>query len=341
MVINNRNIQNKKGNWLAILILMVAGSILLNGCGAQAAPKVYRVGILSGLGFFADTAAGFKAGMTELGYIEGENIVYDLQKTNFDPVAEEQILKKFVADKVDLIFVFPTEASLAAKAATQGTDIPVVFANAFIEGSGLVANVREPGGNITGVRFPGPDIALKRLEILHELVPEAKRLWVPYQQGYPSVPPVLELLRPAAASLGITLVEVPAAGPADIEADLQARAQSADIGIDAILTIPEPLNVNPDAYATISKFAVEHKVPVAAASISADGHGIVLGNLSNNVEVGELAASLANRIFKGTAAGTIPVVSPESHVHINYKVAQELGLTVPEGILSQAQEIIR
>lgn len=340
-MINNRNIQNKKGNWLAILILMVAGSMLLNGCGAQAAPKVYRVGILNGLDFFADTVDGFKAGMTELGYIEGETIVYDVQKINFDLAEEQRILEKFIADEVDLIFVFPTESSLAAKAATQETNIPVVFANAFIEGNDLVANVREPGGNITGVRFPGPDIAVKRLEILHELMPEAKRLWVPYLQGYPSVPPVLEVLRPTAASLGITLVEAPAAGPADIQADLQARAQSDDIGIDAILTIPEPINVNPDAFAAISKFAIEHNVPIAAASISADGHGVVLGNLSNNVEVGELAASLANKILKGTPAGTIPVISPESHLHINYKVAQELGLTVPEGILSQAQEIIR
>jgi putative ABC transport system substrate-binding protein len=315
--------------------------MLLNGCGAQAAPEMYRVGILSGLDFFADTADGFKAGMAELGYIEGENIVYDLQKTNFDPVTEEQILKKFVADKVDLIFVFPTEASLAAKAVTQETNIPVVFANAFIEGNDLVTNVREPGKNITGVRFPGPDIAVKRLEILHALMPEAKRIWVSYQRDYPSVPPVLEVLRPAAASLGVTLVEVPATSAADIQADLQVRAQSADIGIDAILTIPEPLNVTPDAFAAISKFAIEHKVPIAGASISAEGYGIVFGNLSDNVEVGELAASLVNKIFRGTPAGTIPVISPESHLHINYKVAQELGLAVPEGILSQAQEIIR
>jgi putative ABC transport system substrate-binding protein len=97
----------------------------------------------------------------------------------------------------------------------------------------------------------------------------------------------------------------------------------------------------PDAFTAISKFAIEHNVPIAGASISADGHGVVLGNLSDNVEVGELAASLANQIFKGIAAGTIPVISPESHVHINYKVAQEMGLTVPEGILSQAEEIIR
>ncbi|MBI1877828.1 MAG: ABC transporter substrate-binding protein [Chloroflexi bacterium] len=326
---------------LILLFLLIAAVLILSGCNVEAAPKVYRVGILSGIDFFATTVDGFKAKMTELGYVEGQNIVYDIQKTNFDPPTEERILKKFVADKVDLIFVFPTEASLAAKAATQGTNIPVLFAHAFVEGNTLVESVRQPGGNITGVRFPGPDIAVKRLEILHELVPQAKRVWAAYQRDYPSVPPVLEVLRPAAASLGVTLVEVPATSAADIQADLQARAKSADIDIDAILFLPEPLTVAPDAFPVITKFAVEHKVPIAGPLISAEGSGIVFGNLSDSVEVGKLAAPLADKIFKGIPAGTIPVVSPESHLRINYKVAQELGLTVPEGLLSQADEIIR
>ncbi|HXV98025.1 MAG TPA: ABC transporter substrate-binding protein, partial [Anaerolineae bacterium] len=315
----------KKRYGFILLLSLLAGVLILSGCNAQASPKVYKVGVLSGLDFFADTLDGFKAKMTELGYVEGQNIIYDVQKTNFDPAKEQEILKKFVADKVDLIFVFPTEASLAAKAATEGTNIPVVFAHAFVEGNTLVESVRQPGGNITGVRFPGPDIAVKRLEILHQLAPQAKRIWVPYQQGYPSVPPLLEVLRPAAVSLGVTLLEVPATSAADIQADLQARAKSADIGLDAILTIPEPLNVNPDAFAVISKFAVEQKVPYAGPLISAEGYGIVFANLSDNVEVGELAASQADKIFKGIPAGTIPVVSPEAHLQLNYKVAQELG----------------
>src|SRR5204862_2918700 len=122
--------------------------------------------------------------------------------------------------KVDLIFVFPTEVSIAAKKAIQGTNIPVVFAQAFIEQSNLVNSVREPGGNITGVRFPGPDLAIKRLEVLLELAPKAKRLWVPYQKGYPNVPPQLEALRPAAAAAGVTLVEAPFANVTELQADL-------------------------------------------------------------------------------------------------------------------------
>ena len=105
----------------------------------------------------------------------------------------KSVLQKFVADKVDAIFVFPTEASLEAKTATQGTNIPVVFNFAFIEGMGLVDSVRAPGGNITGVRYPGPDIAIKRFEIMRALVPQAKRMLIPYQKGYPIVTPQVEV----------------------------------------------------------------------------------------------------------------------------------------------------
>jgi putative ABC transport system substrate-binding protein len=337
----NNNHLLKKGSSLILLCSLLAAVLILSGCNAEASPKVYRVGILSGLDFFTNTADGFKAKMAELGYKEGENITYDLQKTNFEPAKEQEILQKFVADKVDLILVFPTEAAIEAKAATQGTNIPMLFANSFLEGSNLVESVRQPGGNISGVRFPGTDIAVKRLEFLHELAPQAKRIWVPYQRDYPSVAPILEVLRPAATSLGVTLVELPAAGPADVQADLQKRAQADDIGIDAILFIPESLNVNPDAFGAISKFAVEHKLPIAGAFVSPDGLGLVLANLSDNVEVGALAAPLADKIFKGIPAGTIPVVSPEAHLLLNYKEAQKMGLTVPEGMLSQADEVIR
>jgi putative ABC transport system substrate-binding protein len=318
----------------AILVATIVVALLLSGCGATPT-KVYRVGILSGLDYFANTADGFKAKMTELGYVEGQNIVYDMQKTNVDPAAEEQILKKFVDDKVDLIFVFPTEASLAAKKAAQQTNIPVLFANANIEGIALVNSVREPGGNITGVRYPGPDLAIKRFEILHELAPQAKRMLLAYQRGYPNVAPQLEVLRPVAQAANVTLIETPADNAAELEADLQARATSADMGLDAILCIPEPLSTKPDVRAVMSKFAVEHKLPFGGTV------GSAFSMSTDNLGVGQQAATLADKILKGTAAGTIPVVSAENILQINNKVAQELGMTVPEGLLRQAAQVIR
>jgi putative ABC transport system substrate-binding protein len=302
---------------------------------------VYRVGVLSGLDYVAVITDGFKAGMADLGYVEGQNIVYDVQKTNFDMAAYQNILKKFVADKVDLIFVFPTEASMEAKAATQGTEIPVVFSFALIEGMGLVESVREPGGNITGVRYPGPDIALKRFEIMRELAPEAKRIWIPYQRDYPIVAPQLEVLRPAAAAAGVTLIEAPAANAAELQAELDARAASGDIGMDAILFVAEPLAVTPENFAVMGKFAYEHKIPIGGALMVVGDYGSVFGVNVDPVKIGKQAAPLADRILKGTKAGTIPVVSGENYFQINYKAAQELGLTVPDGLLSQAAEVIR
>jgi putative ABC transport system substrate-binding protein len=323
-----------------ILVGVIVVTLVLSGCGATAT-KVYRVGILSGLDFFASTADGFKAKMTELGYVEGQNIVYDVQKTNFDMPAYKRILQKFVADKADLIFVFPTEASLEAKAATQGTNIPVVFANAGIEGVDLVKSVLEPGGNITGVRFPGSDLTLKRFEILRELAPQAKRIWIAYQQGYPIVAPELKVLRPAAAAAGVMLVEVPASSIADVEADLQTRAQSADIGMDAMLLMPEPLLVAPDAFTVVGKFAAEHKLPIGGATISLGDYNSAFGVSTDNIAVGKQAAILADKILKGTSAGTLPVVSAENVLQINYKAAQAQGLNVSDGLLRQAAQVVR
>jgi putative ABC transport system substrate-binding protein len=325
--------------WM-ILVWIAVVTLLLSGCGATS-PKVYRVGILSGLDFFANTADGFKAKMTELGYIEGQNIVYDFQKTNLEPAAEQQILNKFVADKVDLIFVFPTDVALEAKAATQGTDIPVLFANANMEGVDLVTSVREPGRNITGVRYPGPDLAIKRFEIMREVAPQAKRLWVPYKRGLDIVPSQLVVLRPAAAAAGVTLVEAPADDAAELQANLLARAKATDLGVDGILMIAEPLVVTPDSFTVMAKFAAEHKLPMGGALMVVGDYKSVFGVSTDNVAVGKQAALLGNKILKGTAAGTIPVVSAENFLQINYPAAQALGLTVPEGLLRQAAQVIR
>jgi putative ABC transport system substrate-binding protein len=316
----------------AALILAIVLTLLLGACGSAKRAKVYHVGILSGLDGFADIFDGFKAGMTELGYVEGRNIIYGVQKTNVDMVAYESVLKKFVDDKVDLIFAFPTEAAIAAKGVTQGTNIPVLFAATFIEGTNIINSVREPGDHITGIRYPGTDCAAKSLEILHEIAPQAKRVWVPYMRDYPSIPSQLEVLRPAAAAAGITLIDVPFADAAELQADLEARAGSADPGLDAILTIYEPLALSPDVIAMLTGFSAKHKVVYA--------FGIFVLWI-DNIQSGKLAAPLADKILKGIPAGTIPVVSPEGFLQINYKAAQDIGLTIPKGLLDQADKIIR
>ncbi len=336
-MINNHHIQNNKGIWLATLILIVVSSLLISGCGAEE-PRVYRVGILGG-GLMVAISDGFKAKMTELGYVEGQNVVYDFPEDQADMQA---VAEQFVADKVDLIFTAgSTPAALTAKAATQGTDVPVVFAYAGIEGNGLVDSVREPGGNITGVRYPGPETISKRLELLLEIAPQVKRVWIGYDKNSSNIAPTLEVLRPTASALGVTLVEVPATTPEELQADLAARNQLSDVGLDGIILMPDGFNYSSDGFAMISKFAGEHRIPLGASSLHMVEQGAVFGLSSDMIKVGELAAPLADKVLQGTPAGTIPVLTPNQDLYINYKVAQELGLNLDEGLLSQAAEIIR
>ncbi len=325
-----------------VLILTAVLSLLLSGCGAAAQPKVYRVGILGGTGNFLAIADGFKAKMAELGYTEGKNIVYDLQGDKPEQAGQEQsIAQKFVEDKVDLIFSINTGTTVIVKAVTEGTNVPVVFAYVGLEGNDLVKSVREPGGNMTGVRYPGPEQITKRLEILLEMAPQVERVWVGYDKNSTNTAPVMEMLRPAAAAAGVTLVEVPATTMAEIEADLAARAAADDPGIDAIILMPDGFNHSPAGWEVIKTFAIENKVLLAGSFQYTVEQGALFGNADNFTDVGELAAPLADKVLKGIAAGTIPVLTPEQELYINYKLAQELGLTAPEGLLRQATNIIR
>lgn len=327
-----------RAGWAAIGLLLTA-ALLLNGCAQGDTDKVYRVGILSGLDYLAEAADGFKVRMAELGYVEGQNIIYDVQRTNFDMEAYQRIAAQFVADQVDLILVFPTEASMVTKAAAEGSGVPVLFTYAIVEDMGLVEDLRSPGGNITGVRYPNQDIALKRLEMLLAMAPEAERILMPYQRGYPIVPAQLEVLYPAAESAGVTLVEMPADNAAELQGLLDA--QPGESGFDAILMLIEPLLVGPDAYQVIASYAYEHDLPIGGTYVAAGDLKTIFGAGVNAYDAGVLAAPLAEKILKGTSAGSIPVVSSEVYIDIDVTTAQHFGLTVPEGLLQQANKIIR
>ncbi|NJN66328.1 MAG: hypothetical protein HC884_06245 [Chloroflexaceae bacterium] len=320
--------------WLALVPL------LANGCGAEQ-PRVYRVGIFAGTGAFGEITDGFKAGMAELGYIEGQHIVYDFQEVTDDPDQDRRRLQHFVDTQVDVIFVSPSGPTLSAREVTEGTNVPVVFAYAGIEGNNLVQSVREPGGNITGVRFPGPEQISKRLEILLELAPQVRRIWVGYDLNNPNTPPTIAALRQFAASQQVTLVETPATTVQELQADLAARATQEDLGIDAMILMPDGLNHSTEGWEMIRTFAAQHRIPLGGSFLYTVEQGAVFGNASSFFDVGKQAAPLVAKILQGTPAGTIPVVTPLQELWINYRVAEELGLTVPEGLLKTADEIIR
>jgi putative tryptophan/tyrosine transport system substrate-binding protein len=321
------------------LILTTLLLTLFNGCITK--QKTYHVGILCGFDLLTNITAGFKIKMTELGYQEGISIVYDIQNTDSEPQREDEILQKFINEKVDLVFTFPTTVSIKAKKALQETNIPLVFANANIENTNLVNSILEPGKNVTGVRYPGPDISLKRLEILLEIVPHAKRILLPYNRSLTLIASQLKILRLAAESAGITLFELPASNVRELETEIKKLASTKKLNIDAILIIPEPLAVSVQGFKILAKFAADHNIPLGGALSTVDEYNTIMSVSTDNDAVGKQAAVLVDRILKGTPAGSIPVVSAESNIQINNIVAKKLRIKIPDGLLKQADRVIR
>ena len=276
--------------------------------GEEKTDKVYKVGILCGLDYLSTAVDGFKGEMARLGYVEGQNIVYDVQSTNSELDDYKKFSKKFVDDKVDLVFCFPTEAAMELKEATKGTDIPVVFGVTNIEGTDLVKSVREPGGNITGVRYPGPDLAIKRIDVMRQIAPDAKRICLPYSD-LPVCYPQLEVLRPYAEEIGITLVEAPAKTPEELAKFFQEHDVEGDVGFDAMVSIAEAFGVMPETFLTMVKFANKHNIPFGGAYMTHEGYASLFGVNIDPAVTGKKAAALADKIFKGEKVGTIPVVS--------------------------------
>jgi putative ABC transport system substrate-binding protein len=310
---------------------------LFGGCRKE---KAYRIGILSGLDYCYDIAIGFMEKMTELGYIEGKNVVYDIRRSDFDMDEYRDALQHFIDDDVDLIFVYPTEASIEAKLATAESKTPVVFSFCNIEDNDLIKSVREPGGNITGVRYPGPDLTVKRFELLHAILPEANRIWIPYQKGYP-VECQTDALNPVATAAGVDIQYFPADDAAELAVELQSRSQGADPGFDVILFLAEPLTVTADAFAVLSHFAEPRRLPIAGAIMNEGDYGTFFGVNVDLTATGKQAAIVADKVLKGADPGLVPVVSSDNFFEINYSIVQKLGLELSETILNQADKIIR
>jgi putative tryptophan/tyrosine transport system substrate-binding protein len=316
-------------------IFMLGISISAGGCREK--PKVYRIGILSGLDFFSKTAAGFKEKMADFGYIEGRNIIYDCQRSNFDIQQYGKILNKFVKDKVDIILAFPTEASIEAKAVAQGTGVPVLFADAIVEETGLINTMTEPGTDITGVRWPGPDLAVKILEIMKDIAPHAKKILLPFQKGYPTIAGQLRALQSSASMMGVTLIEAPAT---DLN-ELRSILDSMKTAIDAIIAIPEPLSGTPEGFQAMCAFARKRALPIGGPLKFTEECEPLFGVNVDHSAVGKQAAILAQKILNGVPAGALRVVSAEIYIQINYKKIKKMGLRADEGLMSRANEVIR
>ena len=328
--------------WHKPIFVVLASLCVFYGCSQESSKKKsYRVGIFSGLDSFNDIALGFKEKMKTLGYIEGKNIAYEMQTMSGREKEDQKKIQKFIDGSFDLIFCFPTEAAVLTKKITAGTKIPILFAMAGIEGTGLVDTIYKPGGYISGVRFPGPELVAKRLEILKELVPSLKRVFITYDPHYPTIPAALEELQRAAINLNLTLVKEPVTTLSQLKAAYQKRIASGQIDVDAILIMPEAFTLSPEPWALITRFAAEHALPIAGTSCHSAYGGAVFGYSSDFREIGGLAASMADKIFNKALISEMMVVTPDSYLFLNYAQAKKLGLKVGDGFLSRADKIIQ
>ncbi len=333
----------KKTVWTIFAGLLLAGMLILPACTSPApTPHVFHVGILMGAELFESVVDGFKQQMADYGYIEGENITYTVKQAYGDPDTMRDIADTFVANDVDLILTVTNGAALAARRATENTDIPVVFAIVLApKETGIVDDLRHPGGNLTGVRNPLEDFIGKRLEFLQKINPAYRRVWTPYDPSYPTAPIMLTRVREDAAILQMPLVETQVKSTDDITAYLQSLPDDKPLPFDAIIIMPDLVVQGGTSWAVIKQFANARKIPIIANTIRQLEDGALFGYFTENRNTGQAAARIAQQILSGVSPADLPVETADVFLFVNVKAANALGITVPTSILHQADTIIR
>ncbi len=320
----------KRISRLKVLALSALVALPLASCAVIPAPKTYSVGVLNPLGELEGTIRGFKDGMADLGYVEGQNIsyIYNGPKSMDQLPVEAQ----YLADqKVDLFLTITGSATKAAKAATAENGIPVVFVPMFDPvGGGVVESLTHPGGNITGITFVYAEA--KRLEWLVKVVPTIQRVFLPYNPNDTSGSASAKVVTEAARELGVEIVTRYVFTDEDVTAALKDLPK----GIDAIFVPVDALVTN-----HLAEIAAL-KLPTSNASVTNLYKYLLLTAYgSEQYSDGENAARLAAKILGGVKPANLPVELAEMHASLNLKAAKALGLEIPDDIIYQAEIVIR
>jgi len=302
---------------------------------AQQPAKLPTIGFLG-----ASTPAGwsqwvpaFERRLRELGWIEGRTVAIEYRWAEGRSERYAEIAAEFVRLKVDVI-VTVGSAVAAAKQAT--TVIPIVFAVAVDPlGSGMVAGLARPGGNVTGLSVQSADLADKRLEILHELVPNLRRLAIMGNAGYRAAALEMDEAQAAARMLGIdtTMLEI-------------RRAEDIASAIDALRDRADALYVCTDAlinanHVRINTLALGMHLPTMHGPREHAASGGLVSYGPNYPDLFRRSADYVDRILRGTKPADLPVEQPTKFdLVINLTTAKALGLTVPDKLLALADEVI-
>jgi len=315
-----------------VAVLLVVAPIATD---AQAPGKVYRIGYIQTATpeEQAPLNMAFDEGMKELGYVEGRNVVIERRFAMGDQARLPGLAAELVKLKVDVIVTGANPVIAAVKKATS--TIPIVMAAGRDPvGSGFIASLQRPGGNITGVTGdPTPEVQAKRLAYLKELVPRATRialLWNPLPPGAETYRKVVES---AAAKLGIDIQPVAARARDEFEGAFAAMARER---ADAVVVLPDPIFFT--ARKQVVELATRYRLPAVYHAREVVQIGGLMSYGPSLDHQFRRAAWYVDRILKGAMPGELPVELPTTlELVINRESARALGLTISPSLELQAE----
>ena len=304
--------------------------------GAQQPKKVPRIGFLSAVPLSSMSARveALRQGLRELGYVEGQNIVIEYRFAEGKPDQVSHNAAELVRLKVDAIVTAGAMDTGAAKEATSTIPIVMSFDNDPV-GSGFVASLARPGGNITGLSALFPELSGKRLELLKEVVPVLSRMAVFGTSTQPAQG--LRETELAAGAFGVQVQYIDVLSPQDFETAFQAARKGR---ADAILVLSSPVIFSQRT--RIADLAVKNHLPMMFPQSEWVEDGGLMSYAPNYAELFRRAATYVDKILKGAKPSDLPVEQPTKFEFIiNLKAAKQIGLTIPPNVLARADKVIR
>jgi putative ABC transport system substrate-binding protein len=305
---------------------------------AQQPTKIPRIGFLAGnsLSSLAARVEAFRQGLRELGYVEGKNIVIEWRSAEGKNDRLPALAAELVHLKVDVIVTAGPLPTRPAKEATA--TIPIVMAqDPDPVGSGFVASLARPGGNITGLATLAPELSGKRLELLKEIVPKLSRVAVLGTSTRPGNAQSLKEVELAAKAFGVKLQYLDALSPKDIETAFRAASKGR---AGAVLVLAS--GIFNSQRTQVVELAVKSRLPAIyyAAEWVEDGGLMSYG--TSFTDLFRRAATYVDKILKGRTPADLPVEQPiKFEFVVNLKAAKQIGLTIPPNVLVRADKVIR
>ncbi len=305
---------------------------------AQQAKKVYRIGYLGGTSYSSDPARheAFRQGLRALGWVEGKNIAieYRFAEGKFDRLPE--LIRELVNLKVDVIVSGGPAGTRVLKEANIMIPIVMGIDNDPV-GSGFVASLARPGGNITGLTSAPPEISGKHLELLKEIVPKLSRVAVLGNSLEPANAQALRQIELAAGAFRVQLQYLDVRSSTDIETAFRAaskgRADAVLLLVNSVITSHGPQFA---ALAVKSRLPTIYPFPEFVEAGGLVSYGASISHLFRR------AATYVDKILKGAKPADLPVERPTKfELVINLKAAKQIGLTIPPNVLARADKVIK